>query len=201
MATTPHHTSSTGSQAGTSVTAPATSPPPPLTLLDENYPFDIGEFDWVEKAAIENMKGRRETADTLAKEAAAMLTVLLAGIGGSLAYALKTLDGDFSPTVVAAVGVCVWLGYIAGRLVQGCMLIGPIPAVYNQPGQLLLRAPAGETLRNWQYGELLNLEVRIKRVAKRNDLVAIRTNWLRLAAICTPLVAVYSVIAFWFAAG
>lgn len=192
----------TAGSPSTAGAAPASSAPPqPLKLLEEGYPFDIGEFDWVEKAAIENLKDRRTTADTLAKEAAAMLTVLLAGLGGSLAYALKILEGDFSLTVVAALGVCAWLSYIAARLVLGCMLIGSIPPVYNQPGQLLLRAPAGETLRNWQYGELLNLEVRITRVARRNDLVALRTNWLRLAAICTPLVAVYAVIAFEMSAG
>lgn len=38
-------------------------------------------LDWIEKSAIENMKMHHACADTLAKEAAVTLTVLLAGIG------------------------------------------------------------------------------------------------------------------------
>ena len=177
-------------------TPPAATPTPEPQLLDRGYPFDAGEFDWVFNAGIENMKGRREVANTLAQEAAAMLTVLLAGIGGALAYAFKLLEADFSNSVVAAAGACLWLMYLAGRLIQGCMRIMAIPAVYNQPGQLLLRVPMHESFGEWKYGELLNLEERIRRATQRNNSIARRINVLRLAAVATPAIAVMTPVLF-----
>lgn len=88
--------------------------------------FEPGEPDWIEKSAVENLKQRVECADVLAKEAATTLTVLLAGAGGSLAYAVKAADGDFSASVLIAAFVCVWLASCAIWLVLTCLKISTI---------------------------------------------------------------------------
>ncbi|MCB1895980.1 MAG: hypothetical protein H6945_20215 [Zoogloeaceae bacterium] len=54
-------------------------------------------LDWVEKTGQENLDFRLENAETLARESNTTLTILLAGIGGTLAYAAKGLDGKPSP--------------------------------------------------------------------------------------------------------
>lgn len=154
-----------------------------------DHVFAPGEFEWIEKAGIENLKGRRETADILAKEAATTLTVLLAGIGGSLAYGIEVLDGDTSSKVVAAAAVCVWLTAVAIGLVLSCLRIGSIPALYNQPGKLLQRDDHKETFDSWRYGELKNIQERIEKAVQRNNTTAKRLNLIRLLAVFTPLIA------------
>jgi hypothetical protein len=151
--------------------------------------FEPGEYDWIEKAGIENLKGRIATADTLAKEASATLTIFLAGAGGAWAYAVKLLDETATRGGVAALIAAVWLTLLAMILVLRCLRIEAIPAVYNQPGQLLQRQQAGETLDEWKRVELENIEARILDAVRRNDLMAKRLNDLRMLATLTPVLA------------
>lgn len=166
------------------------------TSTEVEHEFAPGEYEWIEKAAIENLKGRRETADILAKEAATTLTVLLAGIGGSLAYAVKLLNGESSMTVIAAAAVCSWLTVLAMALVVTCLKIKGIPAVYNQPGELLKRASSGESFDEWRRGELRNIQARIEIAVKRNDDTARNLNRIRILAVCTPLIAILAPLIF-----
>ena len=46
-------------------------------------------LDWVEKQALENLRFRIQDADNLTKESNTTLTILLAGMGASLAYGIK----------------------------------------------------------------------------------------------------------------
>ena len=41
-------------------------------------------IDWAEKSGLENLRFRLQNAETLAKEASSTLTILLAGMGGSI---------------------------------------------------------------------------------------------------------------------
>lgn len=154
-----------------------------------DYVFVTGEFEWIEKAAIENLKGRRETADVLAKEAATTLTVFLAGVGGSLAYGIKVLDGDTSNTAIAAAAVCLWLTVLSMILVLTCLKIKGIPAVYNQPGELLKRGDSQDSFDEWRLGELVNIQQRIETAVERNNTTARNLNRVRILAVCTPLIA------------
>jgi hypothetical protein len=158
--------------------------------------LDPKEFEWIEKAGIENLKARVATADTLAKEAVATLTVLLAGAGGSWAYAVKLLDEEATKGGVAALTAGAWLTFIAALLVYRCMKIAPIPTVYNQPGQLLKRSESGESFEEWQVGELENIEERICRATERNKETARRLNLVRELATLTPIVAGLATLLF-----
>jgi hypothetical protein len=151
--------------------------------------FVPGELDWIEKAAIENLKGRVATADILAKEAVATLTVLLAGAGGGWALGLKLFDDQASTSAVAAFIAGAWLTLLSMALVWFCMKIDAIPAVYNQPRQLLGRAAQGATFDEWRRHELDNIEERIRDAVKRNNKVASSLNWIRVLATLTPILS------------
>lgn len=151
--------------------------------------FVEGELDWIEKAAIENLKGRVATADILAKEAVSTLTVLLAGAGGGWALGLKLFDEQASTSAVAAFIAGAWLTLLSMALVWFCMKIDTIPAVYNQPGQLLGRAAQGASLDEWRRHELDNIEERIGDAVKRNNKVATSLNWIRVLATLTPILS------------
>lgn len=154
---------------------------------EEDALFDPGEYEWIERNGIENLKARVATADTLAKEASTTLTVLLAGIGGSLAFAAKSLEGAVTYQTVAAITTCAWLVFLSAMLVHFCMMVRPIPSVYSQPASLLQRANIGATLDQWRYGELLNIEDRIQEAIRRNHTVAQKLNLVRTLAYLTPV--------------
>lgn len=164
-------------------------PPAPIT---EQPIFEIGEFEWIEKAAVENLKQRVEGADVLAKESSTTLTILLAGIGGSLAYAVKLFDGDSSRSVIAAVVVCGWLTVCAMVLVFTCLRISKIYLVYNEPGNLLCRQERGASFDQWRRGELKGMQERIRYNTLRNEKVAARLNLIRIMAALSPLIAAAS---------
>jgi hypothetical protein len=149
--------------------------------------FEPGEYEWIERNGIENLKARVSTADTLAKEASTTLTVLLAGIGGSLAFAAKSLEGHVTYQTIAAITTCTWLVLLSAALVHFCMMVRPIPTVYSQPASLLQRQAMGATLDDWRYGELLNIEDRIQEVIRRNQIVAQKLNLVRSLAYLTPV--------------
>lgn len=158
--------------------------------------LEEGEIDWIEKCGIENLKIRVATADTLAKEAAATLTVLLAGAGGAGAYAVKLLEGDRAVSTIALAAASAWLAGLACCLVYGCLRVAPIPAVYNQPGALLKRRESKQTYAEWRRGELVNIEGRIKRVVARNAKVGKWLNWIRILATATPFVSTAFAVVF-----
>lgn len=175
------------------MTAPSTSPSQQGAA---SYPFEPGEYEWIEKAAIENLKGRRETADILAKESATTLTVLLAGAGGAWAYATKLLDAVATRGGIAALMAAVWLTLLTILLVLWCMRIQAIPAVYNQPGKLLERPQSGESFAEWRLGELKGIQGRIEKAVTRNNLMAKRLNVVRVLATATPFLALLGVGVF-----
>lgn len=151
--------------------------------------FEKGEFEWIEKAAVENLKQRLECADVLAKEAATTLTVLLAGIGGSLAFAIRLLDGDYSASVVASTAVCLWLTLLAIILVFTCLKIDAIYVTYNEPKNLLKRKEHKNSFDAWRTAELLGMQYRIEKNVERNDRTAKYLNRVRAMAAVTPAIA------------
>lgn len=190
----PHRTLTIISRMNSTSSPPQAAPNQPLgstspSAVPPTYSFEHGEYDWIEKAGIENLKGRVATADTLAKEAVTTLTVLLAGAGGSWAYAVKLLDQDATAGGFAAVVAGVWLTALAMALVLGCLRISPIPPVYNQPGKLLERPSYGWSLDQWRLAELRNIDERISRAVVRNNTLATRLNWIRGLATATPVLA------------
>ncbi|GGX11116.1 hypothetical protein GCM10007242_16460 [Pigmentiphaga litoralis] len=144
-------------------------------------------LDWAEKAAVENLKGRRENAEALAKECMTTLTVLLAGGTGALAFAANSLQTAVSWYGVGAAAFSVYLFAVATVLVWKPMRISELPALYNEPKHLYQPDFQLQQLREI---ELNNMQARIDAAVARNLSVGTLLNRIRLAAIASPLIAV-----------
>ncbi len=153
-------------------------------------------MDFAENAGNENIKFRLQNAEILAKEAASTLTILLAGMGGAMAYAVKGLEQQ-TPTalVMGSIALSAWLMLAAVLLVIFCMLTTDLPAPTNEPLNLYQKEYTLEAIREV---ELRNLDTRIKQTSARNHRVAAWLDRSRLAAIASPLV--FAVIALAWAA-
>ncbi|WP_343725515.1 hypothetical protein [Herbaspirillum huttiense] len=160
-------------------------------------------LEWIEKAGIENMKLHHVCADNLAKDSATTLTVLLAGIGGSLAYAIKAFEGGSWTWIMAgATALTMWLVILGFYLVTKCLMATPIPQIYNEPKNLNAEGFSFDALRE---AELENLQERIAKAGARNKELAKHLNRARTLAVCSPGVFIlasglYSAWVAWAAA-
>lgn len=145
-------------------------------------------LDYAEKAGAENMKFRLQNAETLAKEANAVLTILLAGIGGSVALVAKSIEQvhGLSPAItIGATFLAMWLTVTAGILVVFCMLSMDLPVPTNEPLNLYQPEFEFEKIR---IAELRNLDGRIKQATARNHRVAAWLDRVRLLVVASPLI-------------
>lgn len=153
-------------------------------------------LEWVEKAGQENLRFRLQNSETLAKEAAWTLTVLMAGMAGSLAYAAKGFEQSPPTSLAVGAGVlAMWLMIAGFMLVIFCMLTTSLPAPTNEPKNLYQKDFPLEAIRQV---ELRNLQERIEQTAARNHRVAAWLDRCRLLALASPLV--FAIAAFVWAA-
>ena len=143
-------------------------------------------LEWVEKAALENLRGHWQTADTLAKEAGTTLAILLAMLSGAFTYALN--GANFA----GAFALVAYLFLLCVALVTKCMMIGEFPAITNEPRNLNQKGYDLDAIRSV---ELRNIQERIDHAAQRNAVTARWLNRVRVGAICTPLVYAASIFA------
>ncbi|VVE13018.1 hypothetical protein PCA20602_02735 [Pandoraea capi] len=149
-------------------------------------------IDWIEKAAVENFKAHQSATEAIEKQCTTTLTVFFAGIGGGLAYGAKALE--LHHWTWLSIGTLTFTAYIvvlAGLLICGCMTIGEYPQLHNEPGNLL-NVPSQYSFEQIRVFELENMQSRIQQAIDRNAKVADRLNWIRLAAIASPLIFIAS---------
>jgi hypothetical protein len=155
-------------------------------------------LDWAEKAGAENMKFRLACADVLAKDAGTTLTILLAGVGGALAFAAKGLESPSlsAPMMVGACTLSIWFMVLAAVLIHFCVKTSEISVPTNDPANLYQPACEFKALREI---ELTNLQVRINQVRTRNARVAAWLDRIRyLAAACPVVFAISALVAaYW----
>ncbi|XVJ69863.1 MAG: hypothetical protein HEQ39_09565 [Rhizobacter sp.] len=155
---------------------------------DQATRFACGEmalWDVAEKAGYENLKQRIASGDTMAAQAATLCTLLLAGIGGSLAYAVKVFEPVPSLVAWGAAAFCAYLCVLAALLVHRCINTADAPMLFNEPKNVLV---PGATLQLQRPAELANLQQRIDQMIARNNTRATALNGIRYAAIASPLV-------------
>jgi hypothetical protein len=145
-------------------------------------------LEWVEKAALENMRGHAQAADTLAKEAATTLTILLAILSGAFAFSLRTSDYQYG-----AISMTAYLFLLCVLLVIKCLVIREFPAVTNEPKNLYQEGYDLDALRK---AELRNMQERINLAAGRNTVTAQWLNRVRIGTIFSPLVFVSAIYAW-----
>lgn len=139
------------------------------------------KLDWIERAAIENMKRRADNADLIHKEANTLLAILLSGGGAALYFAAKGTD----LSAIAFVVSC-WLFGVALFVTLRCLMFSDYPAIWNEPKNLVIGEYCLDTLRKY---ELENLQARIEDTTRLNYE---KSEWLNrciLATCATPLVA------------
>ena len=144
-------------------------------------------LEWVEKAAIENLRYHLASTDTLAKEANLTLTILLAALSAAFSYVLA------NPTLrAAAIVMTLYLFGLCLLLVSKCLMIEEVPSPTNEPRNLL---QDGYELDALARAELKNIQVRIDQAALRNTNTALWLNRVRIGAVLTPVVFVVSAFA------
>jgi hypothetical protein len=143
-------------------------------------------LEWVEKAALENMRGHAQAAETLSKEATQTLTVLLAMLSGALAYAVKSVS------LWMPVMLVFYLFALCVILVTKCMMIGEFPAITNEPNNLMQDGYELDVLRKV---ELRNIQQRIDQAGKRNTVTAKWLNRVRVGIICGAVGYVMAIVA------
>lgn len=142
-------------------------------------------LDWVEKAAIENLRFHLQSTENLTKEAQTTLTVLLAGLGASLAYALKDVGaGVFSDVTFGIIVLTIYLMINCALVVFKCMKIAPIPAPTNEPKNLYNVNYELAVLRKF---ELDNIQDRIDQAVRRNDATTAWLNRSRAMVVFSPV--------------
>jgi len=146
----------------------------------------VGLLSWAEKAALENIRFHLQIADSLAREAATTLTLLLAGIGGTVAHVVRGVDSNaISDTTIASLVLAIYLTVLAIVLIFKCMKIEAIPAPTNEPKNLY--QPEFE-LDELKKAELDNMQVRIEQIVYRNENTTGWLNEVRLFAAFSPVV-------------
>jgi hypothetical protein len=143
-------------------------------------------LEWVEKAALGNLKDHGQVAETLGKEASTTLTVLLAALSGAFGYSIAT-----SAYQIGATALTVYLFLLCAILVTKCMMIGEFPALTNEPRNLMQEGFSLDALRR---AELKNMQSRIDEAASRNATTAQWLNRVRLGAVGSP--AIFGVATF-----
>ncbi len=164
-----------------------TSPETLEEIKDRYGRCDAEVIEWAAAVGTENLKARFASRAAMTSEAATTLTVLLAGIGGSLAYAVKVFELDFSRVPVGAAVLCVYLCVAAALLVWKCMMTRSVPAEFNEPDNLMI--PAAKKI-SILAGSIKGLNARILEVAALNCQKAFWLNVVRLMAIGSPAVFV-----------
>lgn len=150
-------------------------------------------LEWIEKQGQDSLKARYATAELISKEAQTTLTVLLAGVGGTAAYAAKLFEpAPLAPVTIAAAATCAYLILLCVLLVSACMLFKSYPALYQDPRNLLQPQHSLDDLRE---AELHNLQDRISEAKSINAARARRLNAIRFAAAVSPLVFLIAALA------
>lgn len=144
-------------------------------------------LEWVYGIGVESLKARYATADVISKDAQTTLTVLLAGVGGTAAYAVKVFDGAVTPLTVGAGAAMIYLALLSIYLITKCMAFESYPALYQDPINLLRPDVSLDWIREQ---EIKLINARINDARDINSRKSARLNQIRLLAVLSPLVFV-----------
>lgn len=147
---------------------------------------------WVEENARLVSAFQERVIDALERQASMLLNLLLAGAGGSLAYAVNLAEKQAAVWQKAGMaGVSIWLFMIAGLVLWRVMWSRPVWPPANDPGNLT--AVYEMDLTKARVLQLKNQQAAINANRERNDAVGRWLNVCRLLAAATPVI--FAVIA------
>ena len=146
------------------------------------------KIDYIERAALENIRSHIKNADDIAKEAQSTLVVLMAAAGAAIAYSLSAIDAGMVTAASFSAGVlAIYISILAIVLVIRCMMMGDLQAPTNEPKNLDAPELSLETLR---IAELQSIQKRIDLNVERNNRVADQLNRVRGFAAAGPIICV-----------
>lgn len=149
-------------------------------------------LEWIEKAAMTNLRDHLQAAEGLSKEANQTLTTLMAALGGAFGLAIGATAFRLSAGAMAA-----FLFIVCAGLVMKCLVVDEFPSIANEPKNLMQE---GFDLASLRKSELKNIQSRIEAAAKRNTERSLWLNRVRLAGIFSPAVFVLAEAGRLFAA-
>lgn len=138
---------------------------------------------WAARQGYDNLRERAEAGVAIHAQAVTTLTIFLAGIGGSLAYAVRVVT-ERDAVACGAMALGIYLIVLAVLLVVKCINLTGAPTLSNEPDNLCVPDASLEQL---EVGELANLQSRIDRMKDRNRVRARWLNRLRLFALASPI--------------
>lgn len=137
------------------------------------------------RAGYENLGERIATAKDLLAQMNVTIALLMAGIGGALAYGVRVFEPAPGAVAIGAAAVCVYLAVLVAAVVARGLNTREAPMLYNSPKNLLM---PGQTWMQVQAGELANLQERIEQQAALNRERALTLDVARYCAVASPLV-------------
>ncbi len=146
----------------------------------------MDKLDWIERAAIENLKKRSENADLIRWQVNIFLSLILSG-GGAALYLAANSTMYTTPALMTS----VYLFLLAGILVIKCVQTGAYPATWNEPENLNQAGYELDALREF---ELCNMQERIKSASRINR---IRGQWFNRVLLCLCATPIIGFIAWW----
>lgn len=161
-------------------------------MSDWNY------AQWAEHRSDENLKHLLASGDMLLGQANTLLSLLLAGIGGALAYAMRLAEPvPASPAAWGAAAVATWLMVVAVVLIYRCIATRLTQVPYNEPRNMYKPALnlSADEIRGF---EMEGVQIRIDSTRARNSVVAFWLDACRYAAAATPMVFALTI---WVVAG
>lgn len=144
-------------------------------------------IDWAEKAGMENLKGRIASGDALLSHANQLLTILLTGMAGALAWGVRIFSPGAGPVEWGAAAVSAYLALLACLLVQRCIATRLTQTLHNEPKNVY-RPDLNLSELEIRTFELENVQARIEATKTRNQRVAWWLDACRFAAAATPLI-------------
>lgn len=153
----------------------------------------MNKFDYIEAEAKANFAFHLACAETLAKEANVLLTVLLTGAGASFGFVINLVEKGASQWLLYGLGaVSAYLFAIAALTTWKCLWVRTMYPPANEPKNLNQTNLSIAAVRR---SELKNKQIYIDKNKERNDSVADWLNRCRMLAAATPLVFAVAALA------
>lgn len=148
-------------------------------------------LEWAIQEGKDGLRWRTDSLMAIKKDASITLAIFLAGAAGGLAYAAKGLDQGTAWMLYGAGAFSAYLFVLCGLLVAKVLVVKAFPALHQIPDVVFQP--------KWEISRLMREEV--KSLSRRiNDAIPIINasaqwlNWLRYAAILSPVVLIVAAL-------
>lgn len=156
---------------------------------------EIELVNWVESNANEALKFSLGVTESLLKDAGSLLNILIAGVGGALAFLIPQLQGGSIGWLAVAIGSSgIYLAITGAVLLHKVIRTTDLQSVGNLPSALY---QPKYSLIDLKVAENENIEIKRGRALNRNILMAKWLDSCRYLTLATPIVFIASGLVFY----